>query len=369
MEPKQVVIYLRPGEFYASSEPVVIKTVLGSCVSVCLHDKVNRVGGVNHYLLPHRKVSGENPMNYGETSIPELVNTVIRQGGNQRYFAAQLVGGSCLMASTILDVGKTNVEIARKILRELGIPITYEDVGGVAGRVIRFYPCTNELYVRPAGSDDRVEEVTSLKAPVENSVQLTAAQATFLTNLFTVALGKAQESLSTMLGEAARIAVSEVIVRKMDYVQEYTERKFANFLITTSQREQVPLGDVVMLMEPAKAAVIANLLLRRPASTPVEYNRLETSAIVEMANVVINAILGTLANHLAFAMMLKVPKIIKTKDELAALSFMQAAKQWKVSLGVKTSLTIPALGIDSLLLLLVELNSPYVFFQTLGTNE
>ena len=40
------------GDYYASKEPAIIYTLLGSCVAVCLYDRKNRIGGMNHILLP-----------------------------------------------------------------------------------------------------------------------------------------------------------------------------------------------------------------------------------------------------------------------------------------------------------------------------
>ncbi|MBW4057105.1 MAG: chemoreceptor glutamine deamidase CheD, partial [Proteobacteria bacterium] len=42
-------VKILPGQYYATAENNVITTVLGSCVSVCLYDVVNGVGGMNHY--------------------------------------------------------------------------------------------------------------------------------------------------------------------------------------------------------------------------------------------------------------------------------------------------------------------------------
>lgn len=41
----QYLFVLYAGEYYSSSEEVILSTVLGSCVSVCLYDENERVGG------------------------------------------------------------------------------------------------------------------------------------------------------------------------------------------------------------------------------------------------------------------------------------------------------------------------------------
>lgn len=363
-----IMIYLRPGEFYASSEPVVIKTVLGSCVAVCLHDKINKIGGANHYLLPYQKDKNENLFSYGEKAIPELVDTIIRQGGNKSNLVAQLVGGSCSHRGGILDVGQSNIAIARKLLQEYGIPIVHEDVGGSVGRVVRFYPKTNELFTRPAGGEERDSSPSSRKTAAECPVQLSETQLLFLNDSFGAGVQRAQQSLTTMMGMPVEMSISEILLRKMEYVQAYSDRKFSELseiFISTGQKEQVPLGEVAVLVEPAPIAMIVNVLFGRPTTTTLTYGRMESSAIVELANIVINAILGTLANMLGFPMMLRVPKFVKTREELAAVPFMNKSRHWKLCLAVKSSLKAAALGMDTPMLLMVELNSPYMFFQKL----
>lgn len=56
------VVTLYPGEYYVSRGKVVISTLLGSCVSACLYDPVNRVVGMNHFLLSNKRYSKHMPM-------------------------------------------------------------------------------------------------------------------------------------------------------------------------------------------------------------------------------------------------------------------------------------------------------------------
>ena len=41
-----------PGEFYVSLAGEMIVTVLGSCISACVRDRIKGVGGMNHFMLP-----------------------------------------------------------------------------------------------------------------------------------------------------------------------------------------------------------------------------------------------------------------------------------------------------------------------------
>jgi hypothetical protein len=55
----RITIYI--GEVAASKSPVVINTLLGSCVSVCIYDPVLCAGGMNHILLPACRAGEESP--------------------------------------------------------------------------------------------------------------------------------------------------------------------------------------------------------------------------------------------------------------------------------------------------------------------
>jgi chemotaxis protein CheD len=47
-----------PGEYFVSSENMVIMTVLGSCIAACIWDPHLNIGGMNHFMLPEGDGSG-----------------------------------------------------------------------------------------------------------------------------------------------------------------------------------------------------------------------------------------------------------------------------------------------------------------------
>ena len=51
--PASVRLHVGQGEHLISSDPqVMLTTILGSCVAMCLRDPVAGIGGMNHFLLP-----------------------------------------------------------------------------------------------------------------------------------------------------------------------------------------------------------------------------------------------------------------------------------------------------------------------------
>lgn len=69
------------GEIAISSDPdVVLATLLGSCISVCMYDPLARVGGMNHFLLPGEGCNegANNAMFlFGTTAMDSLIKGII----------------------------------------------------------------------------------------------------------------------------------------------------------------------------------------------------------------------------------------------------------------------------------------------------
>jgi chemotaxis protein CheD len=125
---------------------VAFKTIVGSCVSVCLWDPEAQVGGMNHYLLPHSVGPRTGNLRYGGVAIPALVDAVEDLGAKRPRLRAKLYGGGCVIREFLNDprahLGSRNVVIANELLTELGIKVVERDVGGQHGRKIVFYPQT-----------------------------------------------------------------------------------------------------------------------------------------------------------------------------------------------------------------------------------
>jgi len=51
-----------PGEYYVTSRDMLLVTVLGSCVSACIRDRVTGAGGMNHFMLPHGGQDESSPL-------------------------------------------------------------------------------------------------------------------------------------------------------------------------------------------------------------------------------------------------------------------------------------------------------------------
>ena len=139
-----VIIY--PGEYYATREDEVIHTVLGSCVSACIFDRVNKVAGMNHFMLPgsikSKKFFIEKSSRYGMFAMELLINELLKLGGNKKKFKAKIFGGGHIIGhyrKSDGNVPQSNIRFIREYLAAESIPIISEDMGGENGRKLYFF--------------------------------------------------------------------------------------------------------------------------------------------------------------------------------------------------------------------------------------
>jgi len=148
-------IFLNIGDIVVSREPVILKTVLGSCVAVCLWDEKLRSGGLNHCLLPKDPGSSDRPSNYCLSSVDMLVGIMTQQGSDIRNLQAKLFGGGSVMQalSQSFNVGKENVSTAKKKLSEYGIPLISEFTMSSYGMGLLFNTKTGKVLIRSFGTE------------------------------------------------------------------------------------------------------------------------------------------------------------------------------------------------------------------------
>lgn len=164
------------GECVVSDEPIVLSTILGSCISVCLYSKTAQIGGMIHYALPdrsHAKNSLRNDLNFGDSAIKILINKLNSLNGSViKDLEAKIVGGGKVIHEfgQTPDIGTLNIMTARKVLKELRIPVMGEHVGGNSGRLIYFYPQEGRLRVSLLENESSRNSQQEVKVSVKKKV-------------------------------------------------------------------------------------------------------------------------------------------------------------------------------------------------------
>ncbi|MCC6928543.1 MAG: chemotaxis protein CheD [Gemmatimonadaceae bacterium] len=162
-------IHVNVGEAAVLRERGVMASVgLGSCVAIVLHDRVARVGGMAHVLLPHEALSRTpgKPSRFATTAVGHLL-TLMRDlaraaepGATVDAAEARIVGGASMFAALLngggINMGERNVHATRRALAAAGIPLVAEDTGGDFGRSVYFDVATGELRVTSIRHGERL---------------------------------------------------------------------------------------------------------------------------------------------------------------------------------------------------------------------
>ena len=129
---------------------------LGSCVGIALYDRVKKIGGLSHIMLPdstafHKEVKSEK---FADTAIPKMIQELYGGTLQTRNLVAKIAGGASMFKfpdkKMTSDIGKRNVEAVEKILHELGIPVLGSHTGGSVGRTMVVDLDTFEVDIRTA---------------------------------------------------------------------------------------------------------------------------------------------------------------------------------------------------------------------------
>ena len=141
-----------PGEYYYTCKDMLIVTVLGSCVSACIRDRVTGIGGMNHFMLPDGG-DGDSPvsvsMRYGTYAMEVLINDLLKAGARRENLEAKVFGGGNVLRGFVaMNVGERNAQFVRDYLRAEQIRIVAEDLNDIYPRKVYFFPRTGKVLVK-----------------------------------------------------------------------------------------------------------------------------------------------------------------------------------------------------------------------------
>ncbi|MDD2853275.1 MAG: chemotaxis protein CheD [Desulfuromonadaceae bacterium] len=144
-------IYLKPGEVLVSRKPVLVSTVLGSCVAVTLYSPSCGFGAICHAMLPES--SGRNKdLRYVDTALKHIYEKIAKYG-NVLDLEVKLFGGAQLLGGVAsgfekASIGDQNIAKAVEVLSSLGFTLAAQDTGGMRGRKLFFCTRSGDVFVR-----------------------------------------------------------------------------------------------------------------------------------------------------------------------------------------------------------------------------
>ena len=120
----------------------MVTYALGSCIGICLHDPVLKLGALVHIMLPVNMEAGrKTPMKYADTGIRETLRLMEGKGASRNRITAKIAGGAKMFevgSSSLGNIGQRNIESVHMNLKKEGIRLLKEDVGGTVARTLLF---------------------------------------------------------------------------------------------------------------------------------------------------------------------------------------------------------------------------------------
>jgi len=153
-----VVTTVHQGDCHVSdASDLTYSTVLGSCVSACVRDRMANVGGMNHFLLAEQSGSARDrygaSARYGAFAMEQLINKVLTRGSGRKANLEIKIFGGGKINSALDDVGAKNIDFVRQFLADEGYIAASEDLGGNYARRVLFKPYSGRAFVKRLDSD------------------------------------------------------------------------------------------------------------------------------------------------------------------------------------------------------------------------
>jgi chemotaxis protein CheD len=129
------------GEMSVDAQGKPLRTLLGSCVGLALHDRQQQIGGLAHIVLPRSRGQVIQPGKFVDTAIPALIAQMQQLAKRELRLTAKMAGGAKMFATAAAaGIGQQNVESCEVLLGQLKIPILATHCGGEQGRRMTFDP-------------------------------------------------------------------------------------------------------------------------------------------------------------------------------------------------------------------------------------
>ena len=146
------VVTISPGGMYITDQDEIITTVLGSCISVCVRDPMNKIGGMNHFMVPgsNSELASKNAealLRLGMYSVPFLLQQLFSMGAEKQNLEIKVFGGGAIISSAG-DIGNANIDFIRRFFYSNHLNIHRKDLGGELPRKISYFPQTGQVQLK-----------------------------------------------------------------------------------------------------------------------------------------------------------------------------------------------------------------------------
>ena len=144
-------VYLKPGEVLVTRTPVLVSTVLGSCVAVTMFSASRSFGAICHAMLPEN-TGRDMDLRYVDTALRHICDKIVEYGIGSDL-VIKLFGGAQVLniaerSPGRQTVGDQNVAKAEAVLASLGLAVTARNTGGIRGRKLFFCTRSGDVFMR-----------------------------------------------------------------------------------------------------------------------------------------------------------------------------------------------------------------------------
>ncbi|WP_101758282.1 chemotaxis protein CheD [Oceanicoccus sp. KOV_DT_Chl] len=128
-------IIVEPGELCFSQSPIIISTLLGSCVAITAWHSELKVGGMCHYLLPNTsQLKGRKKYVYAEFALVAMKNLMLSYAALNEYEVGIFGGSTIFSDDEFFNIGRKNIEVARDWMALFDMIPRYTACGGNMSR-------------------------------------------------------------------------------------------------------------------------------------------------------------------------------------------------------------------------------------------
>lgn len=161
MVPELIKVGMADYKVTKNSDASIITYGLGSCVGIALYDRMSKVGGLAHIMLPDstQARSVENPAKFADTGIMLMLADMIKLGASKANLVAKIAGGAQMFsfdkASDVMKIGERNAVSVREILKKNNIRLIADDTGGNYGRTVELNMATGMFRIKTINKGEK----------------------------------------------------------------------------------------------------------------------------------------------------------------------------------------------------------------------
>ena len=154
-----IEIFLQPGDFYFGEEKTRIRTLLGSCVAITAWHPRRLIGGMCHYMLPHRPRAAEAPAldgRYADEALQLFLREMRREKTPPWEYQVKLFGGGQMFEQTgqprrHINISERNADYGKELIAKFGFKLIAEDLGGTGHRNVILDLWSGDVWLKRAG--------------------------------------------------------------------------------------------------------------------------------------------------------------------------------------------------------------------------